>query len=212
VLYSISAALFMHQRQLEELRKLYPDLIEDLQEGIYLGEADVTKKPKSGHKAYALQKAEAMKVMLNQVIPQVEKELEIANLKITKIRNSRLISQVLILLGSSSVLGSVTILHDNTVSIASAVITLFAAFFNLFAENSENLLNPQSGNIYLAYQRLSEGLCETRILESEIGVAITYCSDENEFNVLTSKANNLFSELNKWLIQLRSRTSKIRKK
>jgi len=209
---SINEAVFLLAQtapeRLEKLRGQFPQFSEELQEGIYAGEEaeDATKTDKI---SYLADKAQIVIAALDEASKLAESAMGAVVKSINKARLRRLVSQVLVLVGSSSLLGAVA-LEGKTATVLSAIITLLAALGNLFAEHYERLLNPQSGNIYDAFQKLGEGAYKARTFASDLRLALKHQEGEAELADLIGKANELCEQLNGWLIQLLNNVPKSR--
>ncbi|MCC8991891.1 MAG: hypothetical protein LM514_04785, partial [Streptococcus sp.] len=126
--------------QLQELRDQYPHLSDELREGISAGEKDDTS---DGAADYLREKALVVSIALVETANRAEASMGEVVRRIRRSRSARLISQVLVLVGSSALLGAVA-LDDKTATIVTALLTLLAALGNLLADHGERLLNPQT--------------------------------------------------------------------
>jgi len=201
---AINEAVFllaqMAPEKLKAFQSRYPALAGELQQGIFAGTEDEQKPANS----FLIQKAEVVTGVLEEASSQAEKAMSAVAADIKRARMRRLASQVLVLIGSSSLLGAVA-LDGKTATVVSAVITLLAALGNLMAEHYEKLLNPQSGNIYEVFQRLGEGAYKARRLAAEIQLAARHQEDATVLRQLVGNANELCEQLNGWLIQVINR-------
>jgi hypothetical protein len=195
---AINEAVFLLSKTAPEklisLRNLYPDIAEELREGIYAGEKE---------EMFIIEKAEFVTVALEEVSSLAKVAMVTVAVIIQRARSRRLISQMLVLIGSSSLLGAVA-LDGKTATVISAVLTLLAAIGNLLAEHYERLLNPQTGNIYEAFQKLGEGSYKARAIAADLKLSIRHKVGEIALKEQVGKANELCEELNGWLIQLLS--------
>lgn len=201
---AINEAVFLlaqtSPERLESLRSQFPYLAEELQEGIYAGE-ETQEKGEAKKSSYLADKAAIVIAALDEAAKRAESAMGTVAESIRKARLRRLISQVLVLVGSSSLLGAVA-LEGKTATVLSAVLTLLAALGNLFAEHYERLINPQSGNIYDAFQKLGEGAYRARTFASRLQLALRHKEGETELANLIGEANELCEQLNGWLIQI----------
>lgn len=188
---------------LETLRNEHPSLAEELKLGIPAG----TSKTGKGAPDTAIirEKAQIMIAVLSEASVVAQKALVSLSRRVNRARVQRLASQVLVLVGSSSSLGTLA-LRNNPAAVISAVLTVVAALGNLLAEYQERLLNPRTGNIYDAFQRLSECVYKTRTLATDLALALKYEQENSEIKQLIIQANVLCERLNDWLIKLVYRT------
>lgn len=204
---AINEAVFLlaqtSPEKLETLRNQFPHLAEELQEGIYAGEEE-EEKTGAGN-SYLADKAVIVISALDEASSRAQSAMGAVVGSIRKARVRRLVSQVLVLVGSSSLLGAVA-LDGKTATVASAIITLLAALGNLFAEYYERLLSPQSGNIYDAFQKLGEGAYKARTFSSSLQLALKHKEGEADLAALIGEANELCEQLNGWLIQILNST------
>jgi signal transduction histidine kinase len=187
----------MAPEQLESLKNRYPDIAQELQEGIFAG----AEEPSSQRSSYLCQRAVIVIVALEEAASRAEKAMVVAASDIKRARSRRLISQVLVLVGSSSLLGAVALDARQLVMVVSAVLTLLAALGDLLAEHYERLLNPKVGNIYDAFQKLGEGTYRARRIAVELQIATQHDEGIGELAELVGKGNELCEQLNAWLTQ-----------
>jgi len=184
--------------RLTQLRKQYPILTDELALGI-----DAGSEEQMAAQGIALltEKANIMIAALAEAEAAAEKSLVSVSARVKTARRQRLISQVLVVIGSSSSLATLA-LSKNRAAVIAAVLTLLAALGNLVAEYNEGLLSPQAGNIYDVFQKLAGGAYRARSLSMELTLALKYQSDVTELRDLVERANVLCEELNGWLVQL----------
>jgi hypothetical protein len=198
----ISLLATLSPLRLEQLRKEHPSISKDLVLGITAGPEE-ERTDEFVASAIIREKAQVMIAALSEAGTAAQNALESVSTKVKSAKRQRLISQLLVLIGSSSSLATLA-LNKNRAAVISAVLTLLAAIGNLFAEYQERLLNPQTGNIYDAFQRLSEGVYKTRTMSMDLGLALKYSQKPAEISQLVVSANVLCEQLNDWLIQLLS--------
>lgn len=183
--------------KLASLKSRYPDIALELQEGIFAG----TEEPPSPRSSYLCQRAAVVIVALEEAASRAEQAMGVAASNIKRARSRRLISQALVLVGSSSLLGAVALDAKHFVMVVSAVLTLLAALGDLLAEHYERLLNPKVGNIYDAFQKLGEGTYKARRIAVELHIATQHDEGIAELAELVGKGNELCEQLNSWLTQ-----------
>ena len=186
--------------RLDEFRTEFPSQSKALAIGIIAGPED---GPKDDSIATAMlrERAQIMIVALGEAEAAAKSALLKVSRRVKSARRQRLLSQILVLIGSSSSLATLA-LSKNRAAVISAVLTLLAALWNLLAEYQEKLLNPQAGNIYDAFQRLAEGAYKTRTMSTELTLALKYDQSVAQIGALVASANVLCEELNGWLIQM----------
>jgi hypothetical protein len=194
---AINEGIFLLEKlspsKLLDLRKEYPYLSADLRVGILAGPEG--EKDASVQAAIVREKAQIMIAALAAAERAARSGLASVSRKVKSARRQRLISQILVLIGSSSSLATLA-LGQNRAAVVSAVLTLLAALGNLFADYQERLLNPQAGNIYDALQRLSEGVYKTRAVSTDLSLALNYAQASSQIEQLVGNANALCEELN----------------
>jgi len=204
---AINEAVFLLSQlspsQLESLKLQYPELADELRVGISGGGESAESPQKDPHLA---EKASIMIAALDEAWRRAEGAMTSVSRNIKKARQHRLVSQALVLIGSSSLLGTLA-LDNKPAAVISAVLTLLAALGNLLAEYQERLLNPQSGSIYEAFQKLGDGAYKARVLSRELQLALKYDGHEAELKDLITQANELCEQLNGWLVQLLNQLS-----
>ena len=183
--------------KLTELREQYPALADELALGIEAG-GDEHVAPQA---ALLKEKANVMITALAEAESAAEKALASVSARVKSARRQRLISQMLVVIGSSSSLATLA-LSKNRAAVIAAVLTLLAALGNLIAEYNERLLSPQAGNVYDIFQKLADGAYRARSLSTELTLTLKYQPDIPELKGLVERANVLCEELNGWLIQL----------
>ena len=185
--------------RLDILRTAYPLIADELRPGVFAGPSDVD--PSASALLLLTAKANVMIAVLDEVSNRAESALVVVSGAIKSARSRRLAGQILVLVGSSSLLGTLA-LESKTATVIAALLTLLAALGNLLAEHVERLLNPQTGNVYDAFQHLGEGAYRARLLRDQIHLARTYSQPPEEINALLAKGNELCEQLNSWLVQL----------
>ena len=183
---------------LDDLRKKYPGLSSNLKVGITAGAEEEQDKDRT---AIDREKAGIMIAALAEAERAAREALAATSKKIKSARQERLLAQLFVLIGSSSSLATLAF-GKNAAAIICALLTLFAAIGNLIAEYREKLLNPQTGNIYDAYQKLSEGAHKISSLSTDLSLALKYNRGASELEPLIATANALCEELNGWLVQM----------
>lgn len=183
--------------RLSQLKAEHPTLQEQLVVGVACGDADEGQET-AGPLLH--EKASVMIAVLEEAATRAHRGLHVTSVRIAQARRRRLVSQVLVLVGSSTLLGSVA-LDGKVVSVVSAVMTTLAALGTLLAEHRERLLTPSVGSVYDAFQRLGEGSFKARRISSELGLAIRYGEQPDAIVELIARGNALCEELNSWLIQ-----------
>lgn len=183
--------------RLADLRVALPQLTHELQTGIMAGPEDA----KLGPDVYLSEKARVMMAALTEVGDAAQRKLIGISGRVRNARRQRLISQALVVVGSSSSLATLA-LSQTRAAVAASVLTLLAALGNLAAEYLEKLLNPQAGNIYDLFQKLGEGRYRAKSLAVEIGIAIKYGAVPEDLRALVSEANKLCEDLNGGLVQI----------
>lgn len=158
----------------------------------------------TNHENLLKEKAKIFQVALEEASTRAKSAMDLVATKIKKARFARLITQIIVLISSSSVLGAMA-LNAKDISVATAVFTLLAAIGNLLAEYYEKLLNPQTGNIYEVYQRLGEGILKTQTILEELKLANRFALNNEDLTKLLGTANQLCESLNQWLIQVLDR-------
>lgn len=186
--------------RLNQLRIEFPSQSRALAIGIIAGSEDGPENDKVAM-AMLRDRAQIMIVALSEAEAAAKKAVVAVSRRVKSARRQRLLSQILVLIGSSSSLATLA-LSKNRAAVISAVLTLLAALWNLLAEYQEKLLNPQAGNIYDAFQRLAEGAYKTRTMSTELTLALKYNQNATQIGPLVASANALCEELNGWLIQM----------
>ena len=189
---------------LNQLRDRYPLLSHELQVGIDAGPQDEKAADQSA--ALLNERAMVMIAALDEARQRAEDELVSVSSRVVIARRWRLVSQILVVIGSSSSLATLA-LNKNTAAVIAAVLTLLAALGNLFGEYVEKLLNPQAGTIYDLFQKLSEGVYKAKTVSTELRLALKYPGDGLELKALVVNANVLCEQINNGLIQLLSKKS-----
>ena len=183
---------------LENLRSEYPRLSKDLKLGIQAGIESAGDEDRA---QITREKAQIMIAAVAEAETAARAILDSVSRKINSARRERLWAQLLVLVGSSSSLATMAF-GKSAAAIICAVLTLLAAIGNLIADYKERLLNPQSGNIYDAYQRLSECVYKTKGVSTNLSLALKYNQSVSELEPLIASANVLCEELNGWLVQM----------
>lgn len=189
--------------RLEQLRRQFPLLSDELSLGIYAG-ANEEQQGAESSDALMNEKASIMIAALAEAWKAAEKALMSVSRRVRTARRWRLVSQAVVIVGSSSSLAALG-LSKSREAVVAAVLTLFAALGNLAAEYQEKLLSPQAGNIYDVFQKLGEGAYKARTLSRELSLALKYREGGSELKSLVASANVLCEQLNGWLIQLLSK-------
>lgn len=183
---------------LDDLRARYPHRSEDLKVGIRAG---LESSSDDNQRPIVCEKAQIMIAAMAEAENAARETLMSVAKRISLARRQRLWAQLLVVIGSSSSLATMAF-GKNAAAIICAVLTLLAAIGNLIADYKEKLLNSQSGNIYDAYQRLSECVYKTKGIASDLALALKYNQSVSEIESLISDANVLCEELNGWLVQM----------
>ena len=136
-----------HKGLLSDIREESPELLEELDIGIIAGEGDPEK---SQDDTFVRKKGRIVVEALHHLSQDADKSASFSAKRIRLIRRVKLVSEILVLLGSSAVLGTLG-LEDNLPKIIAAVATFVAGCGTIFVEQSARILNPELGDIFSAY-------------------------------------------------------------
>jgi hypothetical protein len=188
--------------RLNELRAAHPQLADDLRLGLIAGDEDIESSNAQSQYQLLKEKASVMVVALKEAASAAQAGSISVSQRVRTARRQRLISEALVLIGSSSSLATLA-LSKNRATVIAAALTLLAALGNLFAEYQEKLLT-QGGNIYDVFQKLGEGAYQARALSTELILSLKYDVTPTDMKDLVMRANGLCEQLNGWLVQLLS--------
>lgn len=180
--------------ELQSFKLEYPELANDLKPGIFCG-GDTSE-----HK-YIVAKAKIMVKTLKLASGSTKNALKKASLKIKTTDRLQTGSQILTLIGSSSVIGTIG-MEDNTLHLISALITLMASCGSILIEHLSKIVSPSLGDVRDAYSALTKLTYELVQAHQELELAISYTLPEEKIIQLISQSNLLMSEVNKWNPQL----------
>lgn len=187
----------LSRSKLEGLRHASPELAKELELGIMAG-------PEPGEASadpLLVAKCRVLVTALDEADHMAEPALRIAAGRIKRARWRRLVSQVFVLLGSSSILGALA-LQKNGAAAVSGVVTLCASLGTLLAENAERVVSPETGSIYDAFTKLGEGRYRAKTLRRDIELAVEYRAPADKLAELVKDANGLCEEINRWMLQV----------
>lgn len=115
--------------------------------------------------------------------------------RIKTANRTKLAIQILTVISSASVLGTI-ITDEKALSKIVSLITILISIAGLLADRSEKLLNPNSGNIYEAYEKLMKALVELRAVKSELDLAVRHLRPIDEMQNLIANANAILESIN----------------
>ena len=180
--------------KLDEFQKEFPHLAEELRVGRIGGAPEDSS-------AYDVDRAEVAARSLTSVANRAATELIRIHARMKSARRRRLIAQVLTLVGSSGVLGSLA-LNNSTLAIATSVLTLLASIGAVLAEYSERLVSPGKGDIYEAFEQASSAGFKARRLADDLRLAVSHKVAPTDLLVLITNANQLAEELHGWAVKM----------
>ncbi|WP_281559100.1 hypothetical protein [Thalassomonas sp. RHCl1] len=175
---------------LSKFRESYPELSEELKPGIIAGSEDYSSE-------FIKAKANIMLHTLERAINAVKIGSRKAAQRITWVNRIRTGSEILVLVGSSSVLGTINLANE-TPHILAAAITLIASCGSLLAKHTSRITSPKLGNINVAYTTLSTLVFETSELIKELKLALRFSLPLEDISDLISRGNQLMARVNKW--------------
>jgi len=174
------------KESLETLRKNYPFLVDELKVGVKCGRP----KQESDEDKYLAAKIDVALNALNAGNKAIVKLSRVVSERIAKAKKLRLISQVVVLIGSSSLMSS-TVWGNDLVRQVIAILTFLAALSSTFAEYYEKLLNPKKGDIYTIHEKLVPLQFQVSNSICELGVLRNIVSPEKEKSKCLKEANGL---------------------
>jgi hypothetical protein len=121
--------------------------------------------------------------------------------RIKSANRTKLAIQILTVISSASVLGTI-ITDQKALSKIVSLITILISIAGLLVDRSEKLLNPNSGNIYEAYEKLMKALVELRAVKSELELAVKHLRPIEEIQNLIASANAILESINILLPQI----------
>lgn len=182
--------------QLNAYRVQYPALEAQLQPGQICGEE--TQSDPERAQGYRFAKAQIMVDALKAAAKVTQNASKTAAHRILWIRRTQVALEILVLIGSSSVIGSLTLGKDTTTATVAAIITLLSGFGSLLVGHASKLLNPEMGNIFDAHQNLHHLSWQTQALAQEISLLVQYQQDDDQLSALVAQGNAVMEQVNKW--------------
>ncbi len=121
--------------------------------------------------------------------------------KIKTANRIKLTIQILTILSSATVLGSV-FTNQEIVSKIVAFITVCISVIGLLSERMEKLLSPNSGNIYDAYDKLVKAIVSLRTIKVDLELAVKHQRPTEELQGLIGSANGVLEVINTLMPQV----------
>ncbi len=174
----------------------HPEISDELIVGKPCGEEE---KKQSNNQLYS--KAKLICEALRFSSSKAKEGLSNVKSSLIKARRIRIIGQVMVLLGSSTILASI-VTDQNEIEIASGIITFLAAVSSIFAEYFEKPLLPNSGNLYDEFQKLGCLIFESELNANEISILIELNSKETDIVKAIRKGNEQCRKMNQILVNL----------
>jgi hypothetical protein len=184
LLFTINPAL------LDSLRQQFPQLAGELVPGRLGGAGD------SGAQLN-LDRARVMQKALEAAANRAEAELSKIRGRMQGSRKWRLRAQIVSLVGSSGVLGSLA-LDCPRCTILSALLALLASLGSLLADHQERLLKPGEGNIFDAYEKAGDAVYKAGMMAENLRLLIQHSAPSDDVRAAVESANALCEELNRW--------------
>lgn len=175
---------------LDKFRSSYPSLREELQPGIIAGESDEANDRKY-LSAKVLIIGQATKTAINTVEGA---QIRIKN-RVNRANYLRFFVQVISVVASASVLGSLIAEKELISKILSAV-AVAVSIFTLIADRAEKLRNPNKGNIYDAFDKLNSSLNRLISLERELQLLRSFDRPFDEIRDVIAQANGELESIN----------------
>ena len=142
-----------------------------------------------------------MALALSKAAASAAEGAKAASDKIRFIRKIRTGSEILVLIGSSSILGTFRLTDSLPVTVA-AIATFIAACGSLFAEHISRILNPNLGNVYDAFQNLQSLGFKAGNLANDLLLAVRFDRSVEELSEMIARGNEVMSEVNQWSPQV----------
>lgn len=201
----INEAVYLLDKLNPEALKTYRtenrEIAEMLEPGIWAGTESEMKSDRGSSDDFAYEKAKFVLAAVKVSLDTANRGIITATKRISFSRKLKLYSGILVLLGSSGILGALALKQQN-IAIISAIITLFSSIGNLISDHLEKIINPKSGNVYDVYQNLVESRNKLNYIKSELTLALKYRLGHNEINVIVANANEKIGNINRWFPQI----------
>ncbi len=187
--------------QLNEASEKYPELSNDLIPGVIAGSDDTPCTDSE----YLIAKSELVIGALKLAKSESEKALIHVSEAIKKSKRKRLLSQIFVILGSSSLLAAVAF-KQQTLEILTSLITLSAAILGVLADNNEKTLSSSEENIHEIFLKIGSAVFSAHDISNNLQVAINAKQNNDKLINLINEGNRVCEELNRYLVQTLGKT------
>jgi hypothetical protein len=179
---------------LDDLKARFPAL--DLRPGIEAGEAE-----EEDSRSFLEDKASIISKAADVVEMMATQESAKLRRKIKTSGGIRFAVQIVTILSSASVLGTL-IANQNTLATVTAGVTTVVAILGVFADRYEQLLAKGRGNIFDAYDNLTQLLVDLRETRTTLELSVRHQRPVSELDNLITKANQTLEKINLLIPQL----------
>ena len=179
-------------KELENLRVEFPALVSELALGRIGGPGDASLDQ---------DRAKVMVEALATLVRQADLEIRALRDRMSSARHQRLWSQVLSLICTSGVLGSLAI-DQRAVAIVIAVLGLLASIGTLLAEYKERLLVTGQGDIYSIFESASAVSFKATSAKADLSLLIAHSVRDDELRAAVAAANALCDELHGLILKM----------
>ena len=177
---------------LARLRVKYPALSRELDPGRMGGSSDSTLDQ---------DRAKVMIAALTAVTRQADLEVRALRMRMASARRQRRWSQILSLICTSGVLGTLA-LDKKGIAIAAAVLGLLASIGTLLAEHQEKLLTSGEGDIYSLFESAANFSYKAKLAEQDLRLLLEHAVDDDKLRSAVAAANALCDELHGLVIKM----------
>lgn len=193
-----------HSEKISELQARFPDISDELKPGVLAGSDETDESlPSEKDRQYVLAKAKIQSEALAYLVRDASSAAAYCKEKISIIRRLKMGSEILVLIGSSSILGTLN-LESDWPTIVAAVATFLAACAALCVDHLQKIMNPELGDIFNAFVELVSLSKSADVLYREMQAALEIDMDDETIGELITRSNELMGKANQWQPQVLS--------
>jgi hypothetical protein len=181
---------------LKELQVAYSFLGDEVKPGLMAGDAADPDDRK-----YLLAKAAIIRQATDAAIAQTKAAQQRLRGRIARSNRVKLAIQVIGVVASASVLGTI-ITDKGQLSMILSITAVIVSISTLVSDQYDRLLNPNSGNIYDAFDKVNSSLAKAIGISRELELLETFARPNEEMKTTIAEANSTMQVINELIPEI----------